>query len=84
MHPLLQSFQCTIVTPVFRGKNTLSRNRIVFKALKEELETIHAFTQASQLLSAIQILVPVQLTPQHDPRVADQLHSRAMAREARC
>ncbi|KAJ3003366.1 hypothetical protein HKX48_001797 [Thoreauomyces humboldtii] len=40
-----QSFDVTIVSPLFEGKNTLQRHRLVNEALKEEIAQIHAFSQ---------------------------------------
>ncbi|XP_065168758.1 bolA-like protein 2 isoform X2 [Atheta coriaria] len=38
-------FSCTIVSGKFEGKPTLQRHRLVNSVLKEELKTIHAFSQ---------------------------------------
>lgn len=40
-----QAFAVIIVSPLFQGKNKLMRHRIVNHALKEEIASIHAFTQ---------------------------------------
>lgn len=40
-----QAFEVVIVSPLFTGKNKLMRHRTVNKALKTEIESIHAFTQ---------------------------------------
>lgn len=42
-----QAFEVTIVSPLFAGKNRLIRHRLVNNALKEEIASIHAFTQVS-------------------------------------
>lgn len=40
-----QAFAVIIVSPLFAGKNKLARHRLVNSALKEEIASIHAFTQ---------------------------------------
>ncbi|KAL7663087.1 BolA-like protein [[Candida] zeylanoides] len=40
-----QAFAVIIVSQVFEGKNKLARARLVNGALKEEISSIHAFTQ---------------------------------------
>ncbi|VVT53579.1 uncharacterized protein SAPINGB_P003645 [Magnusiomyces paraingens] len=40
-----QAFEVIIVSPVFAGKNRLMRHRLVNQALREEINSIHAFTQ---------------------------------------
>lgn len=40
-----QAFAVVIVSPLFSGKSTLARHRLVNKELKEEIASIHAFTQ---------------------------------------
>ena len=40
-----QAFAVIIVSPLFTGKNKLARHRLVNSALKEEIASIHAFTQ---------------------------------------
>ncbi|KAK9237303.1 bola protein [Lipomyces kononenkoae] len=40
-----QAFEVIIVSPLFVGKNTLMRHRLVNTALKDEISAIHAFTQ---------------------------------------
>lgn len=40
-----QAFAVIIVSPNFEGKNKLMRHRLVNNALKEEIASIHAFTQ---------------------------------------
>ena len=40
-----QAFAVIIVSPLFVGKNKLARHRWVNSALKEEIASIHAFTQ---------------------------------------
>lgn len=40
-----QAFAVIIVSPLFVGKNKLARHRLVNSALKEEIASIHAFTQ---------------------------------------
>ncbi|KAI9094709.1 bola protein [Phlyctochytrium arcticum] len=40
-----QSFNVTIVSPLFVGKSLLQRHRLVNDALKEEIAQIHAFSQ---------------------------------------
>ena len=40
-----QAFAVVIVLDSFKGKNKLARHRMVNLALKEEIESIHAFTQ---------------------------------------
>lgn len=42
-----QAFEVTIVSPKFIGKNRLIRHRLVNSALKEEIASIHAFTQVN-------------------------------------
>ncbi|QLG71221.1 hypothetical protein HG535_0B02600 [Zygotorulaspora mrakii] len=39
-----QSFDVVVVSNTFEGKNRLMRNRLVNKALKNEIAQIHAFT----------------------------------------
>ncbi|KAK9322703.1 bola protein [Lipomyces orientalis] len=40
-----QAFEVIIVSPLFVGKNVLMRHRLVNSALKDEIASIHAFTQ---------------------------------------
>ena len=40
-----QAFAVIIVSPIFKGKNKLMRHRLVNHALKDEIASIHAFTQ---------------------------------------
>lgn len=40
-----QAFAVVIVSSAFKGKNKLMRHRLVNSALKEEIASIHAFTQ---------------------------------------
>ncbi|EAZ64016.2 hypothetical protein PICST_51204 [Scheffersomyces stipitis CBS 6054] len=40
-----QAFAVIIVSNIFQGKNKLLRHRLVNNALKEEIASIHAFTQ---------------------------------------
>lgn len=40
-----QAFAVIIVLDAFQGKNKLARHRLVNAALKQEIESIHAFTQ---------------------------------------
>lgn len=40
-----QAFAVIIVSPLFQGKNKLMRHRLVNNSLKDEIATIHAFTQ---------------------------------------
>lgn len=40
-----QAFAVVIVSSAFQGKNKLMRHRLVNSALKEEIASIHAFTQ---------------------------------------
>ncbi|CAK7890686.1 bolA-like protein 2 [[Candida] anglica] len=40
-----QAFAVIIVSPKFTGKNKLMRHRLVNNSLKEEIASIHAFTQ---------------------------------------
>lgn len=40
-----QAFAVIIVSPMFQGKNKLMRHRLVNNSLKEEIASIHAFTQ---------------------------------------
>jgi BolA protein len=40
-----QAFEVVIVSPAFAGQNKLKRHRMVNTALKEEIASIHAFTQ---------------------------------------
>lgn len=40
-----QAFAVIIVSSKFEGKNKLMRHRLVNNALKEEIASIHAFTQ---------------------------------------
>ncbi|CAN3356373.1 bolA-like protein 2 [Diutina catenulata] len=40
-----QAFAVVIVSDDFKGKNKLARHRMVNSALKQEIESIHAFTQ---------------------------------------
>ncbi|CAH2354993.1 bolA-like protein 2 [[Candida] railenensis] len=40
-----QAFAVIIVSPLFKGKNKLMRHRLVNSSLKEEIASIHAFTQ---------------------------------------
>lgn len=40
-----QAFAVIIVSPLFKGKNKLMRHRLVNTSLKEEIASIHAFTQ---------------------------------------
>lgn len=40
-----QAFAVIIVSSKFKGKNKLMRHRLVNSALKEEIASIHAFTQ---------------------------------------
>lgn len=40
-----QAFAVVIVSLLFAGKNKLMRHRLVNSALKEEIASIHAFTQ---------------------------------------
>ena len=40
-----QAFAVIIVSEIFEGKNKLMRHRMVNNALKEEITSIHAFTQ---------------------------------------
>lgn len=40
-----QAFAVIIVSPLFQGKNKLMRHRLVNSSLKEEIASIHAFTQ---------------------------------------
>lgn len=40
-----QAFSVIIVSSNFEGKNKLMRHRLVNNALKEEIASIHAFTQ---------------------------------------
>lgn len=40
-----QAFAVVIVSTTFQGKNKLMRHRLVNSALKEEIASIHAFTQ---------------------------------------
>lgn len=42
-----QAFAVIIVSPVFQGKNKLARHRLVNTQLKQEIASIHAFTQKS-------------------------------------
>ncbi|ODQ78961.1 hypothetical protein BABINDRAFT_162047 [Babjeviella inositovora NRRL Y-12698] len=39
------AFAVIIVSPIFQGKNKLMRHRLVNNALKQEMNSIHAFTQ---------------------------------------
>lgn len=39
------AFAVVIVSPLFQGKNKLMRHRMVNNALKDEIKSIHAFTQ---------------------------------------
>lgn len=43
-----QSYEVTVVSPLFEGKNKLARHRLVNKALETEIAQIHAFTQVSR------------------------------------
>lgn len=40
-----QAFAVIIVSPIFQGKNKLMRHRLVNNKLKDEIASIHAFTQ---------------------------------------
>ncbi|KAK9480653.1 bola protein [Lipomyces japonicus] len=40
-----QAFEVVIVSPKFKGKSPIMRHRLVNKELKEEIASIHAFTQ---------------------------------------
>ncbi|VEU21616.1 DEKNAAC102563 [Brettanomyces naardenensis] len=40
-----QAFAVIIVSDIFRGKNKLTRHRMVNNALSDEISHIHAFTQ---------------------------------------
>lgn len=40
-----QAFAVIIVSDIFKNKNKLSRHRLVNNALKNEIDSIHAFTQ---------------------------------------
>ncbi|QPG73549.1 hypothetical protein FOA43_000861 [Brettanomyces nanus] len=40
-----QAFAVIIVSDIFKGKNKLTRHRMVNNALSEEISQIHAFTQ---------------------------------------
>lgn len=42
-----QAFEVVIVSNIFIGKNKLLRHRLVNKALRDEIMSIHAFTQVS-------------------------------------
>lgn len=42
-----QAFAVVIVSQVFQGKNKLMRHRLVNNSLKQEIASIHAFTQKS-------------------------------------
>ncbi|KAF9977604.1 hypothetical protein BGZ73_005458 [Actinomortierella ambigua] len=42
-----QNFEIKIVSPVFEGKTTLQRHRLVNEALKAEIAQVHAFSQKS-------------------------------------
>ncbi|CAB16299.2 BolA domain-containing protein [Schizosaccharomyces pombe] len=40
-----QNFEVIIVSPLFEGKSTLARHRLVNHKLQEVIKDIHAFTQ---------------------------------------
>lgn len=42
-----QAFAVIIVSPLFQGKNKLARHRLVNTQLRQEIASIHAFTQKS-------------------------------------
>ncbi|KAG5945163.1 hypothetical protein E4U59_006259 [Claviceps monticola] len=43
-----QAFTCLIVSPEFKGLNSLKRHRLTNAALKEEIAAIHAWTAKCQ------------------------------------
>ncbi|KAG0024424.1 hypothetical protein BGZ80_003092 [Entomortierella chlamydospora] len=40
-----QNFEITIVSPIFEGKTTLQKHRLVNEALKDQIALVHAFSQ---------------------------------------
>ncbi|KAF8979017.1 hypothetical protein BGZ46_005923 [Entomortierella lignicola] len=40
-----QNFEITIVSPLFIGKSTLQKHRLVNEALKDQIALVHAFSQ---------------------------------------
>lgn len=44
-----QNFEVIIVSPLFEGKSTLARHRLVNHKLQEVIKDIHAFTQVRTL-----------------------------------
>ncbi|KAF9896551.1 hypothetical protein BX616_007235 [Lobosporangium transversale] len=40
-----QNFEIIIVSPMFEGKSTLQKHRLVNEALKEQIALVHAFSQ---------------------------------------
>ncbi|KAG0207555.1 hypothetical protein BGX28_001218 [Mortierella sp. GBA30] len=42
-----QNFEIKIVSPMFEGKTTLQKHRMVNEALKEQIALVHAFSQKS-------------------------------------
>ncbi|KAL3900151.1 MAG: hypothetical protein SGCHY_001543 [Lobulomycetales sp.] len=40
-------YELVIVSPVFEGMNTLKKHRFINKVLKDEIASIHAFSQKS-------------------------------------
>ncbi|KAF9171993.1 X-ray repair cross-complementing protein 6 [Mortierella sp. AD010] len=40
-----QNFEITIVSPLFEGKTTLQKHRLVNEALKDQIALVHAFSQ---------------------------------------
>ncbi|KAF9578525.1 hypothetical protein BGW38_005626 [Lunasporangiospora selenospora] len=42
-----QNFEIMIVSPMFEGKSTLQKHRMVNEALKDQIAQVHAFSQKS-------------------------------------
>ncbi|KAH7049057.1 bola protein [Linnemannia elongata] len=42
-----QNFEIKIVSPMFEGKSTLQKHRMVNEALKDQIALVHAFSQKS-------------------------------------
>ncbi|KAG0369939.1 bola protein [Gamsiella multidivaricata] len=42
-----QNFEIIIVSPMFEGKTTLQKHRMVNEALKDQIALVHAFSQKS-------------------------------------
>lgn len=40
-----QNFELKIVSPMFEGKTTLQKHRMVNEALKDQIALVHAFSQ---------------------------------------